>query len=84
MVDSGSDSESEGEIERVTSVKSQPESFDVTPFSKDYNLKIFTSKSKNPVQLVFPLKKDKTLPYNTVTKTKKGKGSFGSDNLQFY
>ena len=69
-------SESESDIERVSSLKSEPESFDINPFDKDFHLKMYTSKSKNPVKIIFPLKKGKTLPYTTITKTKKGRGTF--------
>ena len=69
--------DSDSEIERVSSEKSTPEWFDAVPFSKDYQLKMFGGGcSKSGTKLIFPLKKDKSLPYTTSTTTKKGRGIY--------
>ena len=73
-----SDSESDdGGIERVESVNSIPETFDVVPNTTEFKFKLFGSQcAKSGTNLVFPLKKGKELPYSTKTITKKGKGMF--------
>ena len=71
------DSDSDGGIERVESVSSMPEMFDVVPEKKDFQFKLFGYQcSKGGTNLVFPLKKGKELPYHTKTVTKKGRGEF--------
>ena len=64
-------------IERVSSVKSTPESFDVVPDNRDYQLRFLGSGfSSRGTKLVFKLNKDKELPYVTKTITKKGRGKY--------
>ena len=76
-MDSVSDSDSDSVIERVSSVKSTPESFDVVPADKDYQLRLFGSGfSSRGTKLVFHLSKNKELPYVTKTITKKGRGKY--------
>ena len=72
-----SDSDSDGGIERVESVSSMPELFDVVPKLTEFQFKLFGYKcSKGGTNLVFPLKEGKKLPYKTKTITKKGTGEF--------
>ena len=64
-------------IERVSSVKSTPESFDVVPAKRDYQLRFLGSGfSSRGTKLIFRLNKDKELPYVTKTITKKGRGKY--------
>ena len=70
-----SDSDSGSEIERVSSEKRAPPTFDKNPFDQDFRFKLFGQHcSKSGTKFQFPLKEGKILPYSTITITKKGKG----------
>ena len=70
-------SDSESDLERVSSVKSIPESYETVPFPIDFKFKVgIEDIFSSTVKFAFLLKKDKELPYNTTTTTKKGKGVF--------
>jgi hypothetical protein len=72
-----SESDSDSEIERCSSVKSIPEVFEKVPANADFNFRFFGSQcSKSGTKLIFPLKVGKELPYLTHTITKKGKGNY--------
>ena len=70
------DSDSSGGIERVCSVTSlPPKSYDHVPETMEFQFKFFgVGCSRSGTKLIFPLKKDKPLPYLTKTLTKKGRG----------
>ena len=69
---SSSESEGDGEIERCSSLRSVPDSFDNVPESKDISFKMFGSDcSRKGTNVVFALKEGKTLPYWTTIITKK-------------
>ena len=68
------DSASGSEFEVVSSQKDK-ESFDFVPSPKEYKFKCFgTECSKSGTRFLFHLKEGKSLPYETFTITKKGKG----------
>ena len=68
-----SDSESESELERCSSVKSAPETFESVPETKEIPFKMFGSSCpRKGTNFMFTLKEGKTLPYWTTTITKKG------------
>ena len=72
MFDSDS---SECELERVNSVSSTPESFDVVPSKLDFRIRVFGEGcSKKGTSFLYTLQEGKALPYSTRTVTKKGKG----------
>ena len=63
-----SDSDSESDIERVSSVNSTKESFDVVPENKDYKFKLLSNIESSNVKFSYTLKKGKDLPYSVVLK----------------
>ena len=78
MSDTDSDS---SEIERVCSLTSAPKSYDYVPETTEFKFKFFgVGCSRSGTKLIFPLKKDKPLPYCTKTLTKKGKGRQWKNN----
>ena len=73
MTDSPSSSESD--IEVVSSQKSVPVAYESVPETQEFKFRIFgTQCSKNGSKLSFHLKEGKSLPYLTITETKKGRG----------
>ena len=69
-------SDSESDIERLSSVKSIPESFETVPLSTDYQFRMFGSGcSKAGTRVSYELKKDKPLPYSAPVATKKGQSN---------
>ena len=72
-----SESDSDSDIERCSSLKSIPEVFDRVPANVDFKFSFFGSQcSKSGTKLIFPLKAGKELPYLTQTITKKGRGIY--------
>ena len=55
--------ESDSDIERLSSVGSTIESFDVVPHDQEFKFKLFTWTGKLLVKFIYPLKKGKDLPY---------------------
>lgn len=69
------DSDSDSELEQVSSLTSSPESFDLVPKNIDYKIKLFGPEcSKKGISFLYTLKEGKELPYSTKTVTKKAKG----------
>lgn len=69
-------SDSDSDIEEVCSQPAAPVSHDSVPETKDFKLKFYgaTQGSKSGTKMSFKLKEGKSLPYYTITTTKKGRG----------
>ena len=65
-------SDSESDIERVSSTKSTQDSFDQVPQDQDYRFKLYDWNGHFLDKFVYKLKKGKDLPYS-VPKTLKGR-----------